>query len=72
MQATKFQGSYEDQLELIFSDLLNHSHHNLWFSLEGFDQAKVCCGVCKKTVIEGSRELIELIWLEYNEQGSPS
>jgi hypothetical protein len=72
MYSTKFHGSYEDQLELIFSQVVEHRKHFLYFNLLDLDFAEIHCGACKKTVISGTRELIELIWLECNSLGSSS
>lgn len=72
MQQTKFHGSYEDQLELIFSQLLEHRSHLLMYSLINLDESEIRCNVCRSVVLQGSRELIETMWIGFNNLGSSS
>jgi len=66
MKSEKFTGTYVEQLCMLFAQLSSHEGHFLYFSLLNLDIAEIRCGTCKYGVIEGSRELLEQLWLEWS------
>jgi len=72
MKSEKFTGSAIDQLEMAYGYLVGHKGHFLLFSLVNLQIAEIRCSTCKFGVVEGSREFIELIWLEWSMQNSES
>jgi len=70
-KAEKFSGTFEDVLLSLFVQLQEHDSHHLKFSLRSLDWAEVYCLGCRSVVVAGSRELIECIWLEHNNEALP-
>lgn len=68
MKSEKFTGTYLEQLAMCFAQLQGHQDHFLYFGLLNLDIAEIRCGKCRVGVIEGSRELLELLWLEWSMQ----
>ena len=66
MKAEKFTGTVVDQLEMTFAHLLAHRSHFLMFSLLDLKNGAIRCSSCKYDVVSGSREFIELLWLEWS------
>jgi hypothetical protein len=66
MKTEKFTGTAVDQLELGYSYLLAHQGHFLLFTLINFDTAEIRCSSCKHIIVSGSREFLELVWLEWS------
>jgi hypothetical protein len=62
----KFRGSFEDFLTEVFLQLGEHEDHFLLYSLKSLDWAEIRCSACRSVVIDGSRDLIESLWLEVN------
>jgi hypothetical protein len=72
MKSEKFTGSAIDQLEMVYGYLFAHKGHFLLFSLVNLQIAEIRCSTCKFGVVEGSREFIEFVWLEWSIQNSES
>lgn len=66
MHTEKFTGSSIDQLELVYADLLQHEGHFLLFNLLNLSIAEIQCSSCKVAIVSGSREFLELVWLEWS------
>jgi len=71
MKPVKHTGPYDDLLNNLFARLHEHDGDTLKFSLRSLDWAEVYCYQCRSVVLEGSRELIESLWLEYNIEALP-
>jgi len=72
MKAEKFTGTAIDQLERCFAYLLAHRGHFLLYSLINLEIGAIRCSSCKVDIVEGSRELVESIWLEWSNPSSKS
>jgi hypothetical protein len=66
MKAEKFTGSGVDQLEVVFMQLFQHQEHFMLFTLADLNTGSIRCSTCKIDVVVGSRELLELVWLEWS------
>lgn len=62
----KFTGSAVDQLEKTFSYLEGHEKHFLLYSWVDLQTAVIRCTVCKLDVVEGSADLLGVIWQEWS------
>lgn len=75
MRTQKVTGDYIEQwVEKIMAELFNHDAHFTVCSIGDTPNiVQVRCLKCKHVVVEGTRELIELIWFEFQQShGSPS
>jgi len=75
MRTNKVTGDYIEQwVEKIMDELFDHAAHFTVCSVgDTPDVAQVRCLKCKHVVVEGSRELIEPVWFEFQQSlGSPS
>jgi hypothetical protein len=68
MYTEKFAGSGLDQLETCFAELAAHRGHLLLFALVNLSNAAIQCSTCSHRVLDGSRELIEAVYLEWSMQ----
>jgi hypothetical protein len=68
MITEKFTGSGLDELEACFSELQPHRGHFVLYSLLDLSNAAVQCCTCDCRVLDGSRELIEVVYLEWSMQ----
>lgn len=66
MKAEKFTGTAIEQLETSFGYLLAHHGHFLLYSFINLEIGAIRCSSCKVDIVEGSREFVELIWLEWS------
>lgn len=69
LNTERFIGSGLDELEACFSELLLHRGHVLVFGLLDLSNAVIQCGTCHHRVLDGSRELIEVAYLEWSNRG---
>jgi hypothetical protein len=68
MKTERFTGSGLDELEACFGELLAHRGHFLSYSLLDLSNAVIQCSKCHHRVLDGSRDLIEAVFLEWSIQ----
>lgn len=66
VKVVKHKGDFVDVLENLFMQISQHESHFLYYSLRDLDWSEIRCGRCKTVVVDGSRELIEMIWVGCN------
>jgi len=64
VKAEKFVGTWLDQLESLFLQVIEHENHFMMYSVIDLEFGKIRCHSCKIDIVEGSRELVERIWIE--------
>lgn len=70
MKAEKFTGTWIDQVDMVFDSLLRHHGHFLLYTLIDLQFGAIRCSSCKVDIVEGSREFVELLWLEWSSMDS--
>jgi hypothetical protein len=66
-KAEKFRGSFFDVADMLNQALKGHEQHPFTLSIDSDDPdfCALYCHACSEPVISGSRDLIELVWLDF-------